>query len=459
MPDIDNELNTIANEPKGRLVKQAIYDALLKINAAADIRPPAKREVPIGDIVCDTGFVSQWVIGDVTVSEPEYLADIQNGAETSTPGVYQTVSDSVYATSSGLAFLVTENDWDESGTAPVVTDSSSVSLTWTQVASFESKMKIRDGGDGSIISEEDFVDAYHVKGIVRSYDELPESPQNGDVYICPSDPEYVAAWDARTYGNHIFWTYLSNYVTVIPPGSWFRYPPFVFEREVSRRITVWAATVSQETGINVTVESSDGAATAGVFFIPDTESSTVSEMDYSIRLLDLGEFYGVKEYDENATYKGEVENEVALAELGIGEEGDTYYVKNVDTFYKWYTSEGIFDIDPVMYYTYSDYTEEGATAGLSDGTRKIFVVVSLVPFSNFGAPMSLMRGLHNADKIVGSSGSPCTMSAWIQKPTDTSTVFTYSLGGRELYYWAYNGSVAVIPIEIGGSIQNGNTNS
>ena len=42
MPDITEELNIIATDPYGKNVKQAIYDALLKVN---DAKTPEKATV------------------------------------------------------------------------------------------------------------------------------------------------------------------------------------------------------------------------------------------------------------------------------------------------------------------------------------------------------------------------------------------------------------------------------
>ena len=69
MPDIDNELLIIANEPKGKLVKNAIYDALCKINYAADRRAPALNGVPIGEVVIDTGWIEGATIGRIGAGE------------------------------------------------------------------------------------------------------------------------------------------------------------------------------------------------------------------------------------------------------------------------------------------------------------------------------------------------------------------------------------------------------
>ena len=65
MPDISEELAIIANEPKGSAVKQAIYDALQKINQEADRRPVAKLGVPIDEAIVDTGWVTNWLIGEM----------------------------------------------------------------------------------------------------------------------------------------------------------------------------------------------------------------------------------------------------------------------------------------------------------------------------------------------------------------------------------------------------------
>lgn len=440
MANIDTYLDIIANEPKGRLVKGAIYDALKAINEQAEIRPPAKREVPVGEMIGDTGYLTYWEIGDMTPGELGFSSDIQNGWRMSGTGVDYSEAESttIYAGASGRIFAVAVNDWVEDAPDLTITDSSSTGLTWELMTSFEADMTVYDGGEGSSIKEEYPDDNIVVKGIVHSHSELPTNAADGDVYICPLD-------DTVSPPSTIFWRRSVEGVL----AGWFIEHMSEFKREVSKRVTVWSAVVPNATGISVSVHTTnqdEGDVTLGVFYVADTKDVAVSELDYRVCLVDQNGFYGVKSYDLSKEYKGEVSGHGGLP--FPGDSGDTYYDTTSDEFVIWNDADG-WDYDPAMYLSYSDYVEEGQPTGVSEGTYRIFVVVSLLPFASFASALTLPSTLGNhAEKAACPTGEACTMTAWMQKPSASPVPFNY-VYGRELYRWVYNGSVAIIPLEIG----------
>lgn len=102
-----------------------------------------------------------------------------------------------------------------------------------------------------------------------------------------------------------------------------------------------------------------------------------------------------------------------------------------------------------MYLSYADYVEEGQATGVSEGTYKIYVIVSLLPFDSFASALTLPSVLSRyAEKVACPTGEECVMTAWMQKPSNPPVPFNY-IYGREVYRWVGNGSVAIIPLEIG----------
>lgn len=440
MADISGYLETIAHEPKGRLVKQAIYDALLAINAQAEIRPPAKREVPVGDMISDAGCLVDYVIGDMELGEIGFSSDIQLGWLISATGVdyYEAESSSIYAGKPGRVFVVAVDDWNENSDPPVLEDGSF--LTWTQLACFKSEMSVFDGGTGSSIKTANPSLTFTMKGIVHSHDELPvENIEAGDTYVFPLD-------DSVDPPRPIYWWYESSGTLPLRHAA----SASDFKRVVSKRITVWSAKIESPVGIVLSVHNgslSDGELTMGVFYVSDTQSVTVSELPYRVCLIDNDGFHGVKTYDEALNYKGEVNMQSALPRPGVV--GDTYYYTRKDQYMVWNSVDvpQDYEYDPSMYMTYSDYVEEGQTTGVSEDTHKIFVVVSLDAFANFQSALTPWWGFEGT-KATCSTLDPCCMSAWMQVPGQNYGSFNY-IRGNELYRWVYNGSVAVIPLEIG----------
>ena len=447
MPNIDAELNIIANEPKGALVKQAIHDALAKINDAANIRPPAKREVPIGQMINDTGYLAYWEIGSITPGEYGFQSDIRNSTVGSGEGNLA-VSNSLYAANSGIAFVVAVNDWDEND-EPTITDSSGTTLSWTQLTSVKAEMSMYDGGEGSQVKTDHPDLDFTIKGIIHSHDELPTTGvTDGDVYINPLDTTLNPP-------RPVYWYSVSEGAL----AAWGSGTAAGFKRTVEKRLTVWVAEIPSATAISVTVASYDSPVAIGAFCICDSPNNVVSDLPYRVCLIDSDGYHGVKAYDETLTYKGTVASVADLQNV-TGETGDTYYVTNAASsspgnYYNWDGSRWV--ADGTMYLSARDYIGQNET-GVSEDTYKIFVCVSLVPTELFESPINPTSADSGISKAVCPTGESCVLSAWIQSASSTTKYpFNYMLG-REYYRWVANGSVAILPLELGErSDQNGNS--
>lgn len=452
MPDITQELQTIASDPRGHEVKKAIYDALSKINAAADIRPPAKREVPIGEAICDTGFITQFQIGEVELGQAGFGADIQNGFWFMDDHTgYAASSVSVYAGTSGRVFAVIVDDGDTEYDIPTITDESDVALTWSQVTSFTATMSMYDGQDGSQIAEENPDKTFTIKGILADDELLPVEASDGDVYIRPAYTDILHPNPRTIYA----------YCSVSGQlATWTNSTRDKFKRTVSKRVTVWTAVVPSATPIKVVAEvltpntnpplTDDIPMTLGVFYASDSSTEVVSEMPYRVCLKDDNGFYGVKKTSDTWTYQGTISVITDLPSTPVNQT-DAYYYSGSDDYYVWDTTNSEWIVDQTMYYTGADYISEGCETGLSSGTRKIFVVASLVPFSNFKSAIypPTKSGKRELQKAVCPTGESCMMSAWFQKSDSTSQPKLTYANGREQYRWICDGSVAIVPIEIG----------
>lgn len=450
MPDITQELQTIASDPRGHEVKKAIYDALSKINAAADIRPPAKREVPIGEVICDTGFLTLFQIGEVELGQAGFGADIQNGFWfADEQSGYASSSMSVYAGGSGRAFAVVVDDGDTEYPTPTVTDYSDVSLTWSQATSFKAMMSIYDGGEGSQIAEENPDMTFVMKGVLADDELLPvEGVEDGDVYVRPAYTDILHPTPRTIFAYN---TSSGQY------ASWHNTTRDKFKRTVTKRITIFTAAIPSATPIKISSEvittatpSATSPMSLGVFYVSDSNSEAVSEMPYRVCLKDENGFYGVKQFSDTWTYKGSIESVLDLPDTPDAAT-DAYYYPDSDNFFVWDSANSEWVVDRTMYYTIEDYIDSGCETGLSVGTYKIFVALSLVPFGRFKASItpSTKRGKRDMQKAVCPTGEECDLSAYMQKASvEAEHQMTY-INGREVYRWIYDGSVAIIPIEIG----------
>lgn len=436
MANIDGYLDTIANEPKGRLVKEAIYEALKAINAQAEIRPPAKREVPIGQMICDTGFLTYWEIGDMSIGELGFSSDIR---KSTTHQTYRNMatSNTIFAGASGRMFVVIVYDYDGSIGPYVSVDSGSPVSGFERLGSYSLNLHTKSGLGADPPVE---VSPITTKGVVHAVDDLPGNASDGDAYIFPEEEKDCI------YLDHAWYTYDFTFCAL--------------DYSKAKQVDVYTGVVTGPGGLSVSASFSEGPLTLGVFVAYDKSDETVSEMPVRVCLTD--EQYGdfeVKAYDETLTYKGSVDSVAELQNV-TGETGDTYYVTNVLSsieggFYNWDGSRWV--RDGTMYLSARDYIDRREN-GTSEGTYKFYICVSLDPVGNYTSHMSPSGSDSGIVKSVCATGDQCELSAWLQKSTASRKYPFDYMKGSEYYRWAANGSMAIIPLEIGErSNQNGNS--
>lgn len=428
MADISGYLETIANEPKGRLVKQAIYDALNAINQQAELRPTAKREVPVGEMISDTGYITGGEIGEIVLGEAGFSSDIQNASLVTGSGTdhYEASSASIYAASAGRLFAVTLSGWDNNGSPPTLTDSSSTSLTWTQMDTFKISLSAETAaGNAFIRTTYPGIDFTVKSQFITSEDQLPtENVTEGDIYINVQDA--------------VAYAYISDeWVTIEAPR-------LNLLQNVDKRVTVWTTETTAGNGISVSVSDSD-YLTLGVFAV---YGNSVLSSDYRLCLRDENGFYGVKRITmSNRSYQGRVASIDSLP--SEHQNGDMYYVIDEKRYYIW--DETRWRSDQTVYNSLLDSMLYRESNYISGTTKKIFVCFSMLPVSNFEkflVPINADRRC--IDSVTINSADPCYMNAYYSgKPASLSfPVFNYYLDD-EHYFFLGLGSLAILPIEIG----------
>lgn len=434
MPDIERELDIIANEPKGAMVKQAIWDALNKINATADIRPYAKIDVPVGDPYIDTGFINEGIIGDFVVGEASTMIGQIRTARYVDPN-YKAEITGLHTMSSGRAVLVCLGYWnDSSATIPTVSNSTGTALSWTRIGSYKVEFKIQNGeGNANIHSQYPAKDT-SVKGLIEDQSGLPSSGMSdGDIYICTSD-DTAYMYDGDT----------SEWIH--PSGTSLT----LLSNLIERRLTVWTAEVESDSDMNVSVVDNNLGTemSLGLFFVNDTGTFNPSEMDVRLCLVDNNSFKGEKTITKAAyTYKGVV---ATMEDLPADPEiGDRYYVTDTDRLYAYETIDDDTDWywDGTVYDASTDSVAEKHDTGFESNTKKIFVTLTA---DQVGGHQPILvpseQTVQQTDLIVCSTTDACAMNAFLPK---ARTVVPSALPYRNTYnyYWLYNGSIAVLPIE------------
>ena len=130
MADIDKELEIIEHEKSGAMVKQAIHDAIDKLNQTANKRPTAKTGIPIDEVIIDTGWITDARIGELIAGE--VLSFDGEVAEATEESDVFTGSASLMLQEGGRAFFVTVDDGGTS-ISDIPTISDDAELTWTLV--------------------------------------------------------------------------------------------------------------------------------------------------------------------------------------------------------------------------------------------------------------------------------------------------------------------------------------
>lgn len=428
MADISGYLDIIAHEPKGRLVKQAIYDALNAINQQAELRPPAKREITIGEVLGDTGYLLDYEIGEITQGELGFSSDIQNAWLMTGTGIeyYEASSTSIYAANAGRLFAVTLSEWSNNGSPPTLTDSSSTALTWTQMDTFKISLSAETAaGNAYIRTTYPGIDFTIKSPFITSADQLPsEDITEGDIYINVQDS--------------VAYAYISDeWVTIEAPR-------LNLLQNVDKRVTVWTAETTAGNGISVSASDSE-YLTLGVFAV---YGDSALSSDYRLCLRDQNGFYGVKRITmSNRTYQGRV---ASIANLpSEHQNGDMYYVVDEKRYYIW--DDTRWRSDQTVYNSILDSVQYRESNYISGATKKIFVCLSMLPVSNFEKFLvPIDEDKRYVDSVTVTSADPCYMNAYYSgKPGYLQfPVFNYYLDD-EHYFFLGLGSLAILPIEIG----------
>lgn len=441
MPDITTELGIIANEPKGRLVKQAIYDALLKINEAADLRPPALQGVPFGEVVIDTGWIEGSLVGRIGAGEiREFDGRISEGGVSS---LLYSARLQMAITDPGRVFLVAM-EYSYSGT-PVVTNLSD-EIEWTALDPYLLETFSYD------VNKSEFHSAHPdavLRGYVYSVSELPD-PEDADVDDVYVDNAHRKLFICKQTGSGKEW--FDMYV----PADWLNNPS-----GSGPTIHIWTAVIQSDASIDVKVEV-DGSSvdpkhlSAGLFAIYDTGDFTASTLPYHISFIDPG----TKAIDGplKQNFKGKVGTRADLPEQQASV-GDIYYVEDTGFCYERYLDD---DDEPswrrkYVYNSEDDsYTVTQDENGIHAQTSRIFLCAGYNPNPMQAIPhLTCDQSRTSMTPVAYLMAGGSYLSAWHQEHGNVVyPIFDYCYGSED-YVNLYDGSVAVLVIEIGESLGGG----
>ena len=485
MPDISSELEIIANEPKGRLVKKAIYDALDILNEAANRRPPAVLAVPVGEIISEVPGVMDCIVGTIQDGVlAKYAYTSVNAAATETSKKAQI--DDMFLTGAGKLFMIAVDTWDN-GNPPEINNLAGYSIDWTLFRTVQVRVNMTAVSPNvqfqSWVTSHGYTSTtFTIKGYCYSDDELPTTGMSdGDLYIVLNE---VRFWDATQTqwitptdldGNPIF-------ATVLMTGD--------FDE---KRATIWTADITEETEVGSFVLDSD-LENLTCIMVYDTPSMNVREEALRLCNYKLFGAYNfnykgeTSEYDQlpsedvstydtylaldtgyywswyNSTWnhidpkfrvtgktisvayiKGKFTNTSELPETA--DEGDTYYISSNDTYYV-YGEDGWYQNQNVYNSVTDAYDETDNPTGISRRPIKIMLCVG-VEAKNGPHFVPESFNTTSMEPVTAGAATPSTTSAWIVDPNQVYLPEFKPNGRREDYAMLKNRSVSVIPIEIG----------
>ena len=277
MPDISEELAIIANERQGSLVKQAIYDALQKINQEADRRPVAKLGVPIDEAIIDTGWVTNWLIGEMIDGIiVKFDGSVISGSDS---GEHYTARiNNYFVNGSGRAFVlavVGETNGEIDCTIENTDIEETAKPEWELVDS------VRLSSDGYTMmtlynqvpenapiygAELGFTLAY--RGILNSSSELPSSATAGDLYLCQELDEQQQ--DLLNFYYYDGEEWVNGYET-------YHDDAYIWLAGYKKlRLVVWTALVEANTHLDVKVTTDTIGASLSAAIITCYDSSDYS---------------------------------------------------------------------------------------------------------------------------------------------------------------------------------------
>ena len=427
MADITEELRVISSERSGAAVKQAIHDALDKLNQTANKRPTAKSGVPIDEVIIDTGWITDARIGELIAGEVLSL-DGEVAEATESSDVF-TGSASLLLQEGGRAFFVAVFDSGiHMSDIPTITDDAG--LTWSPLPDDMINVSKYDAAEAPI--SQSYPNAVIV-GFIYGAENLPDpsgytvndvivdNTEGGSVYICTND------------GNANEWTELTGE----PPASW-------CGSHKRFNLCIWTAEVSSPGSITVTATLEDSYASfmsVGLFV------AYGSNTNYNVcNINKSGREYGVDD-----GIQGRVAQRSDLPETVT--DGDIYYVAGNDSVYKGLSGE--WERMTNVYESYLDSKAySGDNKGLHPGTSRLFLFIGYDP-SVREPHLTYVPGTSSTSmaRFYKSSGTGTRLTAYHQCAPDGGDYPSFKpKQGNEKYLNLNDGSVAVITIEVGGGL-------
>lgn len=448
MPDISEELSIIANEPKGSLVKQAIYDALQKINQEADRRPVAKLGIPIDEAIIDTGWVTNWVVGDIV---PGILVPFDGEIRNFNTGdiTYSSYVGSIYANHTGKLILVSLTEWQDEPVEPTINDIDE--YEWTKIGRYKLPLRIQNGKGNAIIREAyPEITEFNVKGYIQSPSELPgddelEQLEIGDIYVCIPDDSLYMVVESYTTASHKWWEHVEEASAILT-------------NTVDRMLCIWCCNITEPREVRVNTSfpitgSADEDAyknfAFGAFAVYDTPEAPISTCIPSVRLMNSNNVsVGVKRITDS--YKGSVATYNSLPTTDVGN-NYMYYVIDEDNYYVYKTSDNDWHLEKTVYDANMDDIHETPDVGTYQaGSKKLYICASLDPVEDMHLVLEdnvsedLRQAMHGYYHF---SGSECALSVWGMEDGQLRYPRFRYQKGTEMYRVSGNGSLAIIPIE------------
>lgn len=455
MPDISEELSIIASEPTGKLVKKAIYDALVKINQEADRRPVAKLGIPIDEAIIDTGWVTDWVVGEMIEG---VLIKFDGAVDAGgLPGEHYTSRIvNYFVNASGRAFVAAVVGYSDGSPDYSIINTD---ISGTDKPEWELVNDVSLGSGDTMITRYNKVpetapiqaadlgfDLTH-RGVISDASELPESAITGDLYLCQeNDILNFYYYDGEAWVNG-FETYNDDaYIWLVGP--------------VGYHLVIWTAIVHQNTtlDIQITSDSAGYGLSAALITCYDSQDYPYTPSTTSYRVLGYDIMYNdqlpvvdtAEELPDEAT------------------EGSAYYVYQENKVYvydsgSWYGRTNMKVDDARVDEVFPDYIYipeferlSSKYNGMSRATAKILVCVGTWGTEDKKDFITQIRESDDLEYFKSRYVSSCTMSIVAQHGNVARVPFPFAFNPEgspqmtnDFYKMMGQEGFYVIPIEIG----------
>ena len=426
MADISAELEVIENERRGALVKQAIHDALDKLNQTANRRPTAKTGVPIGEVIIDTGWVEGSLVGSLIAGEIHTFDGVIENSAYEPSGAENTLR--LFANHDGKAYIVTTSEWRTEGDIyPTITDSSG--LTWTLERSFKGQANAYDANNSDLST---YVTNPTIKGYVYDASELPEADANtvGDVYV--DNVNHITYYGAEDNGVYS-WGMITD---PVPSG--------LCHNARSDRICVWSATVTESADIVAVIADSGTYLSSAVFAVYNTSQNRFSEYDTHVAVpMQRGRGYWVSTFAGKVATPADLPSE-PTSELAL------FYVESNDSCYEYSDGDWINLAQNVFDGSIDSKTYAGAIEGITANTAKIFVTSAYYENQSYIPHLVLSDSsmASHVQQAVSTKAGGSKISAWFQESGLSTYPRFKPAMGTEDYLNLHDHSFVIFEIEL-----------